>query len=83
MQAASAAKGRCKPMDRVQVSSTNLRSVGYDATAMLLEIEFLNGAIYEYSAVPLTVYEGLMAADSKGSFFHENVRSSYRYRQLR
>lgn len=35
-------------MDRTPVSSTNLKSVGYDAVNRVLEIEFHDGGIYQY-----------------------------------
>lgn len=70
-------------MDRESVSSSNLRSVGYDPTTRTMEVEFRNGSIYEYDDVPEHVYRDLMQASSKGSYFHESIRSSYRYRQLK
>ncbi len=39
-------------MNRVPVSSSNLAAVGYDPAGKVLEIEFLNGSIYQYFNVP-------------------------------
>ena len=47
-------------MQRTTVSSSNLASVGYDATTETLEIEFQNGAVYQYFSVSVQVYHGLM-----------------------
>lgn len=69
-------------VDRIPVSSTNLRSVGYDARGLLLEVEFLDGAVYQYFSVPLAVYQELMAAGSKGSFLAKHVRNQYQYRRI-
>ncbi len=33
-------------MNRVSVSSSNLKSVGYDESASILEIEFSQGGVY-------------------------------------
>jgi len=44
----------------------------------MLEIEFVNGAIYRYLDVPLTVYHDLMSAESKARFYDSNVRKRYR-----
>ncbi len=63
-------------MDRIPVSSSNLASVGYDPLTTTLEVEFLNGRIYQYSGIPMEVYVGLMNAPSKGSFFHHHVRQA-------
>ena len=52
-------------MDRQQVSSSSIRSVGYDPQTQTLELEFHNGGVYRYANVPEAVYRGLMLADSK------------------
>lgn len=61
------------------MSSTMLGSVGYDATARILEAEFTSGAIYRYADVPAEVHEGLMAAESHGRYFNAHIRGRYRY----
>ena len=71
-------------MNRTHVTSSNLRSVGYDPQSSALEVEFLDGSIYEYSSVPESRYSGLMAASSKGSYFDSYIKKGgYRYRQIR
>lgn len=61
-------------MKRVAVQSSNLASVGYNPAASILEIEFRHGGVYQYYGVPGEVHEGLMNAQSKGSYFHSNVK---------
>ncbi|NJK45260.1 MAG: KTSC domain-containing protein [Pleurocapsa sp. SU_196_0] len=63
-------------MTRKAVTSSNLRSVGYDPATRTLEIEFKNG-VYQYADVPLEEYEALMAAGSHGSYFIQNIRDAY------
>lgn len=70
-------------MQRRPVSSSNLKSVGYDPVTQTLEIEFQSGAVYEYYNVPVSVYEGLMQASSHGQYFHQNIRNRYRYRRVK
>lgn len=71
-------------MERTFVSSSNLRSVGYDSDEETLEIEFHNGGIYQYFGVPEHRYEGLMNASSKGSYFDSYIKKAgYRYRKIR
>jgi hypothetical protein len=71
-------------MNRTTVSSSNLASVGYDAAQHILEIEFLTGSVYQYFNVPQSVYAGLMAAESHGSYFDANVKKAgYSYKQIR
>ncbi|MFL5807477.1 MAG: KTSC domain-containing protein [Roseiflexaceae bacterium] len=64
-------------MNRQPVSSSNLRSVGYDPAAQLLEIEFHSGGVYQYTGVPESIYSALMQAASKGSYFHDHIKDHY------
>lgn len=70
-------------MNRQPVTSSNLRSVGYDSTSQILEIEFHSGGIYQYFDVPSTVHGSLLSAGSKGSYFQAFIKDRYRYRKIR
>ena len=71
-------------MERQHVSSSNLKAVGYDHETKTLEIEFLNGGLYQYSGVPLSVYQGLKSASSHGQYFDSHIKKGgYSYRKLR
>ena len=69
-------------MERVPVMSSNLKSVGYDRESQILEIEFLNGAIYQYYGVSPTTYSGLMEAPSHGKFVHSHIKGVYRHQRI-
>lgn len=69
-------------MNRTPVKSSNLVSVGYDASSETLEIEFKGGRIYHYFNVPMSVYVALMAASSIGSYHAENIKEQYQYEQI-
>ncbi len=69
-------------MKRTAVSSSNLASVGYDEASKILEIEFNNRSIYQYSNVPESVYRALMQAASHGTYFNQNIKGAYPYRKL-
>jgi hypothetical protein len=64
-------------MKRVPVSSSSLRSVGYDDAAAILEVEFVDGGVYEYSNAPAKEYVNLMSASSIGSYFAKHVKGGY------
>jgi hypothetical protein len=64
-------------MQRQPVTSSNLRSVGYDPDSRTQEIEFQTGRVWRYSNVPRSVYSALLAADSKGSYFNSCIRDAY------
>ena len=67
----------------VPVESTLLASVSYDASQSILDLEFCDGSIYRYFAVPTTVLNQLLAADSKGSFFNRHVRNCFQHTCLK
>lgn len=71
-------------MNRVQVLSSNLASVGYNAQTQTLEIEFLSGTIYQYFNVPESIYSGLMSASSHGRYFDAYIKKGgFAYRRIR
>ena len=70
-------------MNRVPVSSSNVASVGYDASTSTLEVEFKGGGIYQYFDIPPAVHTGLLAASSIGSYLNVNIKKAeYRYKQI-
>ncbi|HVF99222.1 MAG TPA: KTSC domain-containing protein [Chloroflexia bacterium] len=69
-------------MQRQPVDSTSLRSVGYDAEQQILEIEFTSGSVYQYFNVPLSVFEALMSASSKGTYHSQWIKYNFRYTRI-
>ena len=69
-------------MRRNSVASSNIASIGYDATSETLEVEFLNGSIYQYYNVPQNMYDLLMAEGSKGSFLNAYIKNAYPYSRV-
>jgi hypothetical protein len=69
-------------VERTPVSSSNIRSIGYDEDCQVLEIEFNDGSIYQYSGVPSSEYDGMMSADSKGKYLHANIKNRYSFVKL-
>jgi hypothetical protein len=71
-------------MNMTFVSSSNLKAVGYDSSSQTLRIEFNNGSIYDYYAIPASLYLGLMSASSHGSYLDRNIKKAgYRHHQIR
>lgn len=63
-------------MKKHSIAYLHVKSVGYDQQNETMEVEFLDGAIYQYYHVPKEYYERLMATDSDGSdIFRERVES--------
>lgn len=69
-------------MRRKPVDSTTMRSVGYEANSLILEIEFDSGTVYQYWGVPTRIYEQLLTAESKGLYFNNEIREVYPYGQV-
>jgi hypothetical protein len=64
-------------MGRQEVESTTMRSVGYDHTNQVLEVEFQSGAIDQYLDVRPAIHKELMDAASKGRYFNREIRDIY------
>ncbi len=59
------------------VESATLAAMGYDDARGILRLEFRSHAVYSYFGVPGTVYEGLLAASSKGKYFNRAIRGHF------
>jgi TIR domain/KTSC domain len=70
-------------VQRVSVRSSNVSSVGYDARAKILEIEFHSGSIYHYFGVPEHLFHGLLRAPSHGKYLNAHIKASYAYEQIK
>lgn len=66
-------------MDVKPVRSRDLALIGYDAATSILEVVFRAGGVYRYQGVPESIYQGLMAAPSHGTFFQKHVKVRYPY----
>jgi hypothetical protein len=70
-------------MERLRVTSSMINSVGYDPTELILEVEFLNGRIYQYLDVSLELYESLMSSSSLGKSFNSLLKNQgFEHRQV-
>ena len=69
-------------MERYSVASSNIASIGYDADVETLEIEFLNGSIYQYFNVPQNMYDQIKQAGSKGRFLNTYIKNAYPFSRV-
>jgi hypothetical protein len=70
-------------MDRKKVSSSSIRSVGYDERNRMLEVEFSDGRIMQYSGVSPELHRRLMSAPSMVSYFRDNIEESFTGRRVK
>nr|DAI57245.1 MAG TPA: KTSC domain [Caudoviricetes sp.] len=68
-------------MLRIPVVSTNVASVGYED--QVLEVQFLNGSVYQYYNVPESIYQHLISYPHPGTFLAHAVKGRYRYQRVR
>jgi hypothetical protein len=70
-------------MKRVRVKSSALQSVGYDPEKKILELEFRdNGAVWQYSRLPRSVYNKFIHAKSLGNYFVMKIKGKYPEEQV-
>lgn len=65
-------------MNRISVVSSMIHSIGYEVETSTLEIEFVSdSSVYQYYNFPEYLYNDFMSSDSKGKFFHANIKGRY------
>ena len=58
------------------VESTQIMAIGHDEESKTLAIQFKGGSVYHYQNVPVSLFAELMAAESKGKFFGQNLKNA-------
>lgn len=66
-------------VDVKPVRSRDLALIGYDNETSILEVVFRAGGVYRYHGVPESIYHGLMAAPSHGTFFQKHIKVQYAF----
>ena len=69
-------------MERRNVDSTMIRSIGHDSTASVLEIEFISGPIWQYRDFPESAWHEFDSADSHWKYFHAYIKGNYSESQI-
>ena len=59
------------------IESSMIHAVGYDRKTRTMEVVFNTGQVYHYENVPLSEYNGLMKAKSKGKYMQANIIDDY------
>lgn len=76
-------------MTRTPVTSSQIDSIGFDATTKTLEIAFHGRkdaqgvrtapSVYQYKEFPADKWAEFQAAESKGKYFGANIKGRYAY----
>lgn len=67
---------------RQRITSSDIASIGYDATTETLEIEFHATGVYRYFSVPKPVYDSLLATPSPGKYFLQHIKGKYAWEKI-
>ena len=62
--------------------STAIRHFRYDAANRELQVTFVTARRYVYDHVPQDVFDAFKTAFSKGTFFNQEIRDRYAYREI-
>lgn len=61
------------PMQTIE-GSTQVKAAGFDPAQGVIRVQFHSGHSYDYPGGTQEVFDGLMAAESKGKFFNTAIR---------
>jgi len=70
-------------VERRKVSSSKIRSVGYDERARILEVEHSDGSVFQYTSVSQEMHRKLMAAPSIVSFYQDRIEEDFSRKRVR
>jgi hypothetical protein len=66
----------------MDVESSAISEIDYDASRTKLLVRFQSGERYIYVGVPGEVHRALVEAESKGRFFQLRIRGRYPFNRL-
>ncbi|PWS33681.1 KTSC domain-containing protein [Pedobacter paludis] len=55
----------------------------YDTKTKALKITFLTGMVYEYKNVPQKIFDMFRVSGSKGRYFNDQIKGSYKFKKLK
>lgn len=64
-------------MERKYVESSMISSIGFDFSSSTLEIEFRDGAVWQYYDFPESMWYEFESSDSQGKYFHREIKDQY------
>jgi hypothetical protein len=69
-------------VEREAVTSGALKSIGYDADARTLEVEFRTGRVYQYQGIAPETHAWLMRVENKGGFLNRMIIDRFPTREV-
>ena len=72
-----------QPIAMLPVNSSMANAVGYDPSQQVLQVEYSNGSVYEYSDIDTETWESLQTTDSIGRFINQNIKGQYQSKRIK
>lgn len=66
-----------EPIAMLPIDSSMANAVGYSDDEQVLQIEFQNGAVYQYLGVTRATWQELQSTDSIGKFYNQEIKGKY------
>lgn len=66
----------------VNMPSTVIASMHYNADTATLRIRFVSGLVYDYLEVPGKIYRAMQKASSKGTFLNQFIKGKYDFKKI-
>ena len=63
-------------LPRQKVESKNIASAAFDPGSSTLVLGVVGGGIYSYTPITQDAYITFMTAESKGTYFHQNIKNN-------
>jgi hypothetical protein len=70
-------------MERKRLSAGRIRAVGYDSRSRVLELEFSDGSVYQYTGVSNEVHRRLVSSAAAASYFRDTIEEEYPAKRVR
>jgi len=64
-------------MEMHSVNSRAISAIGYDKETRRMKITFKQGKTYDFCGVPEHIFQGLLSASSKGTYYNDHIRDRY------
>ncbi|WP_096595338.1 KTSC domain-containing protein [Calothrix sp. NIES-2098] len=71
-----------EPIAFLPVSSSMASTIAYDSNEQTLQVEFRNGAVYQYFGVDRETWEDFYSSDSIGSFYNQQIKGRFDCEQI-
>jgi len=70
-------------IERKPIRRGGIRSAGYDTSARVLEVEFDDGSVLQYSGVGAEIARRFLSSAAPTSYYKDNIEEEFPSRRIR